>query len=156
MLSEKIKSVPTNTPGVYCLFDLDEEPVYVGQSSNLRGRLRQHFIRQDSSVTSYGRLDIWDISRFDWWETTERECAENHLSAHYSPYLNFSNEHKLPEKPAPIDIETPDGVTRLISEKEQEFRSQPYNRTKQKLEHLSRMIDKIKLAGRHRRNIRHG
>lgn len=46
-----------------------------------------------------------------------------------------------------INIETPDGTVELISEDEREFRSDPYNRSKQKLEHLLRMIDKIKLAG---------
>ena len=35
----------------------------------------------------------------------------------------------------------------LVSEEELVFRSDPYNRSKQKLEHLLRMMDKIKLAG---------
>ena len=33
-----------------------------------------------------------------------------------------------------------------MTEEEVQFRSQPYNRSKQKLEHISRMLDKIKLA----------
>jgi len=39
-----------NVPGVYVLFDLDEQALYAGQSKTLRSRLEQHFIRQDSSV----------------------------------------------------------------------------------------------------------
>jgi len=147
MLSEKVKSVPTETPGVYCLFDLDGVPAYAGQSSKLRSRLRQHFVRQDSSVVSYGRLDIWDIAYIDWWKTTERDRAEQSLLAHYRPYLNFGNELEDGQLASPIDIDEPDGVIQLVSEDEREFRSEPYNRTKQKLEHLSRMVDKIKLAG---------
>ncbi|WP_410320857.1 GIY-YIG nuclease family protein [Natronomonas sp.] len=51
---------------MYCMYDLDGKPAYAGKTSGLRGRLRQHFIRQDSSVVSYGRLDIWDIAAVDW------------------------------------------------------------------------------------------
>jgi len=40
----------------------------------------------------------------------------------------------------------PDGRIELMSEEEVQFRSEPYNRSKQKLEHISRMLDKIKLA----------
>jgi hypothetical protein len=46
-----------------------------------------------------------------------------------------------------INLNEPDGVLDLITEEELEFRSEPYNRSKQKLEHLMRMIDKIRLAG---------
>lgn len=147
MLSEKITSVPTETPGVYCLFDLDGVPAYAGQSSKLRSRLRQHFVRQDSSVVSYGRLDIWDIAYIDWWETSERDRAEQLLLSHYTPYLNFDHEIEGVQNASSIDVDDPDGVIQLVSEDEREFRSEPYNRTKQKLEHLSRMVDKIRLAG---------
>ncbi|AGN01165.1 hypothetical protein L593_06080 [Salinarchaeum sp. Harcht-Bsk1] len=33
-----------------------------------------------------------------------------------------------------------------MSDQEQEFRRQPYNRVKQKMEHINRMVDKIKYA----------
>jgi excinuclease UvrABC nuclease subunit len=56
-----------NTPGVYVLFDLDERPLYVGKSGKLRGRLEQHFIRQDSSATADGLLDIYDVLRVAVW-----------------------------------------------------------------------------------------
>ena len=147
MLSDKLREIPADTPGVYCLFDIDGNPAYGGKSSNLRSRLRQHFIRQDSSVASYGRLDIWDISYFYWWESESYDRAEDHLLDHYSPYLNFQSDLETPDGSSLIEFEDPDGVVRLINEEEREFRSQPYNRTKQKLDHISRMVDKIKLAG---------
>ena len=56
-----------NLPGVYVLFDLDERPLYVGKSGKLRGRLEQHFIRQDSSATADGLLDIYDVLRVAVW-----------------------------------------------------------------------------------------
>jgi excinuclease UvrABC nuclease subunit len=147
MLGERMSEIPHGEPGVYCMFDLDGIPAYAGRSGNLRSRLRQHFIRQDSSVVSYGRLDLWDISRIDWWLTTEDEDAEKLLLDQYDPYLNFSNSVSLAGIDIDFDPKTPDDSVYLLSEEEWEFRAQPYDRTKQKLEHLLRMVDKIKLAG---------
>lgn len=145
MISKQLQTIPTHTPGVYCMYDLDEEPAYVGKSGDLRSRLRQHFIRQDSSVVSYGRLDIWDIASVDWWEATNTDRAEIALISEFNPYLNFESD--MTTLSDTIDAHSPDGTMKLISEEEQEFRSDPYHRSKQKLEHLLRMIDKIKLAG---------
>jgi hypothetical protein len=147
MISEGLKSVPRKKPGVYCMFDLDGEPAYAGQTGNLRSRLKQHFVRQDSSVVSYGRLDIWDIHRVEWWMVEETDEGEQVLLSDYQPYLNFEDEISSSTQPDVIELKDPDGVLELITEEELEFRSEPYNRTKQKLEHLTRMIDKIRLAG---------
>lgn len=146
-LGEKLREVPSGESGVYCMYDLDLNPAYVGQSSDLRSRLRQHFIRQDSSVVSYGRLDIWDISQFDFWQTTHADDAEQFLIHETNPYLNFGEGTRIDQSAIDIDIETPDGTIQLISEGERKLRSKPYNRVKQKLDHLSRMVDKIQFAG---------
>jgi len=95
---------------------------------------------------SYGRLDIWDIWRIEWWETVKQDQAEQSLLTEYSPYLNFDGDIELPPTESPICIGDPDGQVALMTEDEAEFRSEPYNRAKQKLEHISRMLDKIKLA----------
>lgn len=147
MISERLRTIPAQTAGVYCMYDLDGEPAYAGKSSDMRSRMRQHFIRQDSSVVSYGRLDIWDIATVSWWETQNTGPAEKELLSSYRPYLNFEADISAPSGSIDIDIDTPDGTVALISEDEREYRSEPYNRAKQKLEHLLRMIDKIKLAG---------
>ncbi len=147
MISENLKSVPAGTAGVYCMFDLDGKPAYAGQTCNLRNRLRQHFIRQDSSVVSYGRLDIWDIAYVDWWETTDTDRAERKVLSTHTPYLNFDAEIAAPQGSVALDLDRPDGTLELVSDEERAFRADPYNRSKQKLEHLLRMVDTIKLAG---------
>jgi len=147
-ISEALKSVPREESGVYCIFDLDDEPAYAGKTdSSIRRRLREHFVRQDSSVVSYGRLDIWDVYRVEWWTVNETDEAEQMLLSSYRPYLNFESEVSSSIQSEVIDLSNPDGVLELITEEELEFRSEPYNRSKQKLEHLTRMIDKIRLAG---------
>jgi len=140
-----LSSIPTD-PGVYCMFDLDDSPSYAGKSSNLRSRLRQHLIRQDSSVASYGRLDAWDIASVGWWTTEQTDEAEQELFIEFQPYLNFIDDQQSASTQGVIDVTGPDGTFYLISENEQEFRRQPYNRVKQKIEHMGRMVDKIKYA----------
>lgn len=137
--------IPTG-PGVYCMFDLDDTPTYAGQTSNLRSRLRQHFVRQDSSVSSYGRLDPWDIASVAWWTTKQTDQAEQDLLNTFQPYLNFAVESDTQLQQGEIDVEEPDGTFALMSDEEQNFRRQPYNRVKQKIEHINRMVDKIKYA----------
>lgn len=128
------------------MFDLDDMPTYAGQTSNLRSRLRQHFIRQDSSVASYGRLDPWDIAYVAWWTTEQTDQAEQTLLSELQPYLNFTAENDSGPSQDAINIKAPDGRFALMSDEEQEFRRQPYNRVKQKTEHINRMVDKIKYA----------
>ncbi|WP_081638655.1 GIY-YIG nuclease family protein [Salinarchaeum sp. Harcht-Bsk1] len=140
-----LSSIPTES-GVYCMFDLDGAPAYAGQTSNIRSRLRQHFIRQDSSVSSYGRLDPWDIASVSWWTTERCDPAEQELLTTFQPYLNFSAESDTPPLSTDISLDSPDGTFALMSDQEQEFRRQPYNRVKQKMEHINRMVDKIKYA----------
>lgn len=140
-----LTTVPTG-PGVYCMFDLADAPAYAGQTGNLRSRLRQHFIRQDSSVSSYGRLDPRDISYVTWWTTKQTDPAEQDLLVEFQPYLNFSAERDTQPTDGEIDVEEPSGSIALMSEDEQAFRRQPYNRAKQKIEHINRMVDKIKYA----------
>lgn len=128
------------------MFDLDNTPTYAGQTTNLRSRLRQHFVRQDSSVASYGRLDPWDIASVAWWTTEQTDAAEQDLLSEFQPYLNFAAENDTQSSQGEIDVEEPDGTFALMSDEEQTFRRQPYNRAKQKIEHINRMVDKIKYA----------
>jgi excinuclease UvrABC nuclease subunit len=67
-----------NVTGVYLLLDLDERPLYAGQSRHVRSRLEQHFVRQDSSATADGLLDIYDVLRVVVWYVYPKYelCAE--------------------------------------------------------------------------------
>ena len=147
MPADPIVDIPTDA-GVYRFVDLDGDVAYVGQSgTSLRGRLRQHFIRQDSSVAAQGRLDPWDISHADWWRVDADTVAqaEQALIAADQPYLNFEDASQETLSVS-IDVTQPDGTFHLLNEEERAFRQQPYNRAKQKLAHLDRMVDKIKFA----------
>jgi hypothetical protein len=67
-----LKSVP-NIPAIYALHDgpVGRRPVaYVGQASKLRGRLQQHLVRRDSSVTTGASLVSLNpdlVRTVEWW-----------------------------------------------------------------------------------------
>src|SRR5688500_5615349 len=59
--------------GVYALCDLDEVPIYVGQSvDGIRARVRRHLTSARSDVIANRQLDVWEIA-FAWaWPVAER------------------------------------------------------------------------------------
>jgi len=74
----KIISKAPNSAAVYAMYERvnDKKAAYVGISSNLKSRLRQHMIRRDSSATtnvSAVRLDPDYIRKIKWWTSDKFE-----------------------------------------------------------------------------------
>jgi hypothetical protein len=46
-----IENIPSKSSGIYCIF-LNDNPVYVGKSRELRNRLRQHFVKNHQKTSS--------------------------------------------------------------------------------------------------------
>ena len=68
-ISSKLFSSAPNKPAVYCLIERNDV-IYVGISKNLRDRLRQHFVRKDSSITtgtSAASLNPEYVDQVSWW-----------------------------------------------------------------------------------------
>src|SRR5437868_8492892 len=59
--------------GVYALCDLDEVPIYVGQSvDGIRARVRRHLTSARSDVIANRQLDVWEIA-FVWaWPVADK------------------------------------------------------------------------------------
>lgn len=82
-----VGDLPTD-PAIYALYGgtgRGRHVAYVGTSSNLRNRIRQHFVRRDSSIvtgTSAASLNPDLVTRLEWWlherfaDTTARRAAE--------------------------------------------------------------------------------
>jgi hypothetical protein len=63
--NEAARDLPAET-GVYALCDLDEIPIYVGQSEDgIRARVRRHLTSARSDVIANRQLDVWEIA-FVW------------------------------------------------------------------------------------------
>lgn len=134
--------------GVYCMYDLDGEPVYVGYASesdsrHLVARLREHFTQQNSSVVAHGRIDLLDIWYVDIWITSEWQDAEDQLIAVHEPV--FNRGEPIPEA-KPIDVASPDVTLEICDEETRDTRLQPQNRIRMKMDHIQRMVDSDQIA----------
>lgn len=85
--SSAVLSPVPRLPGLYCVYGGGprEYAAYVGIASDLKSRLIQHLIRQDSSVTtgvSTAALNVTRVTAIAWWtgpvfeEKSSREASE--------------------------------------------------------------------------------
>jgi len=98
------KAVASLTPaiGVYVLCDLDQVPIYVGQSTDgIRNRVRRHLTSARSDIIANRQIDVWEIAWVwtypveDREEITPLESALFHLFDRQSALMNG----KLPKEP---------------------------------------------------------
>lgn len=53
----------TNKIGCYVLCDLDQVPIYVGQSvDGIRARVRRHLTSARSDIIANRQIDVWEIA----------------------------------------------------------------------------------------------
>lgn len=144
-------------PGVYLLLDLDGNPLYVGKSRELKTRLAQRFFRQDSSVTSDGLLDVYDVWRVLGWYVDVPDSldgTEALLFTHFTPRFNRLKP-KAGAVELPLDLEAPDFDVALVEEPELGHRRQSLARIENKLLHLLRATRKARISGASPGSSRH-
>ena len=140
-----------NVAGVYLLLDLDERPLYVGQSGKLRDRLVQHFVRQDSSATADGLLDIYDVLRIVvWyagrWPAFSLGACEAALYRQFPPRWNRAVPRTPGEMP-PLTLANADMVIGILDAPHQlAVRRDPLERVEAKLLHLLRAVRKARIS----------
>ena len=67
--------------GVYALCDLDEVPIYVGQSvDGIRARVRRHLTSARSDIIANRQVDVWEIA-YVWAWPCENQDTINSLEA---------------------------------------------------------------------------
>ena len=69
MIDFSLRPIPKD-PGIYAMYDRNEDVAYVGLSKNLRGRIEQHIVRRDSSVTTEVSATVLNpdkIKYIHWW-----------------------------------------------------------------------------------------
>lgn len=140
--------VVPRTGGAYCIYDLVENPVYVGNASEsdsrtLVHRLREHFTQQNSSVVTHERLDLLDVWYVDIWKSDDWDAAEGQLIAEFDPV--FNRENPSPEA-HPIEPTTPDERLTICDSATRERRLEPESRIRTKMDHIQRMVDSDQVA----------
>lgn len=136
--------------GVYLLLDLDERPLYAGKSGSLRSRLLQHFVRQDSSATADGILDVYEVVRvLVWYAQPAYPLAayEAALIREHTPRWNRGAVAFAGELPTLL-LNEPDVEVGLLDSPEQlAVRREPLERIETKLLHLLRAVRKARISG---------
>ena len=144
---KRIKDL-TNDVGVYALCDLDQIPLYVGQSMDgIKSRVSRHLTSARSDVIANRQIDIWEVYEVWAWplpnsDKTEVAQLENYLIHVFNDQNPLVNG-KLPEKV----IQTPNVPEKLLikimSEDERELRLGPSQRLPRQLGHLNDLFSHI-------------
>lgn len=136
----------TNSIGVYALCDLDQVPLYVGQSKDgIRTRVRRHLTSARSDIIANRQLDVWEVA-FVWaWplehvdQISQTEATLFHEFDPASPLINGTvppepaSKAKLPEKL----------VLQVLPDDEIERRRQPRYRFPRQAQQVGVLLDYI-------------
>lgn len=133
----------TNEIGCYVLCDLDEVPIYVGQSKDgIRTRVNRHLTSARSDIIANRQVDVWEIA-YVWAYPTNRQrigSLEDALFHQYHPKSALMNG-KIP--PVPVDayeIPEPSQVLCVMAEEEIEDKKDPALRLPRQAEHYSQIV----------------
>lgn len=118
------KAVKTLTTqiGVYALCDLDNVPMYVGQSSDgIRQRVQRHLTSARSDIIANRQIDVWEIGFV--WEypvasKADMDLVEATLFYDLNPRSRLMNG-TIPAAPlAGVPVPTPTNVIQVMSAEE--------------------------------------
>ncbi len=146
----------TNQLGVYILADLDNVPIYVGQSKDgIRARVARHLTSARSDIIANRQIDVWEIAYVWAFPVADRstiDLLEAVLFYHYdrqSPLMNGTFP-KLPDVfPAPG---LPSQIVQVLSETEIQGRRQPEQRLPRQANHYAQLVGHV-LAVKNSRQI---
>lgn len=135
----------TDETGVYALCDLDQVPIYIGQSvDGIRTRVRRHLTSARSDIIANRQIDVWEIA-FVWaWPLNDQSlipALEGHLFALYDAQKPLMNGKTLAAGEAPVIPEK--SVVQVIEEGERQSRLDPSVRLPRQISQYLRLVDYI-------------
>jgi excinuclease UvrABC nuclease subunit len=137
----------TDEIGVYALCDLDNVPIYVGQSvDGIRSRVRRHLTSARSDIIANRQVDVWEIAFVRAWpvETKEKISElEAYLYNIYDADCRLMNGKVVPPVAIAQD-EVPEMQTiQVIDEDERQSRLRPENRLPRQISQYLILVDYI-------------
>jgi hypothetical protein len=134
----------TNKIGCYVLCDLDQVPLYVGQSRDgIRSRVNRHLTSARSDIVANRQVDVWEIA---WvWaypiesvdEITPFEMALFHA---FHPKSALMNGKVPPAPSSEIPIPVPFQIVQVMSDSEIIEKLDPALRLPRQAEHYSQIV----------------
>jgi hypothetical protein len=134
----------TNKIGCYVLCDLDEVPLYVGQSKDgIRSRVNRHLTSARSDIIANRQIDVWEIA-YVWAypvaDPAEITPLEDALFHSFHPKSALMNGRVPPTPPEPIDIPQPAEIVQVMADSEIEEKRDPALRLPRQAEHYSQIV----------------
>lgn len=137
----------TREIGVYAICDLDEVPIYIGQSvAGIGPRVRRHLTSARSDVIANRLVDVWEVA-FVWaWPVKDPAMIpslEGHLFHRFNRQKTMMNG-SIPVDPGKLMFPEPKRErVQLLPEKEIQARLDPVLRLPRQIEHYQRLVDHI-------------
>lgn len=136
----------TDEIGVYALCDLDEVPIYVGQSvDGIRTRVRRHLTSARSDIIANRQIDVWEIAYVWAWPVAAKDGIaplEAQLFNTFDAQVPLMNGKVLP---AQIDVvPVPEKqVVPVIQDHERQARLDPAARLPRQISQYLTLVDYI-------------
>lgn len=133
----------TNKCGVYSLCDLDNVPIYVGQSTDgIRSRVRRHLTSARSDIIANRQIDVWEIA-YVWTypvaDKAEIKLLEARLFHFFHPKSELMNGTH-PPKPPRGKRPKPAQIVQVMSDEEIADKKDPAQRLPRQAAHYAQVI----------------
>lgn len=134
----------TNEIGCYVLCDLDQVPIYVGQSTDgIRARVNRHLTSARSDIIANRQVDVWEIAWVWAYPETNRArigLLEEALFYQFHPTSALMNG-KAPKMPTPgMAYIEPRQVVQVMADAEIKEKRDPALRLPRQAEHYSQIV----------------
>ena len=139
------RAVRSLTPkiGVYVLCDLDNVPIYVGQSRDgIRRRVARHLTSARSDIIANRQIDVWEIA-YVWTYPVESVDVINRLEAQlfhaFNPASQLMNG-TVPPRGEYGDPPKPEQIVQVMSSEEIQERKDPAQRLPRQAGHYAQIV----------------
>ncbi|MFY9639905.1 MAG: GIY-YIG nuclease family protein [Rhodomicrobium sp.] len=134
----------TNKIGVYVLCDLDNVPIYVGQSvDGIRARVRRHLTSARSDIIANRQIDVWEIAWVRAFPVDDRDdigILENTIFHYYDSRQPLMNGKVPPTPVGELVVPEPAQVIQVMSDGEIAEKRDPALRLPRQAEHYSQIV----------------
>lgn len=136
----------TDDIGVYALCDLDQVPIYVGQSTDgIRSRVRRHLTSARSDVIANRQIDVWEVAYVWAWPVTnvdEIGPIEAWLFAEFDRVSKLMNGTTLAQ-PATAPVLPEKIALSVLPDDERTLRLEPRRRFPRQVQQIGILLDYI-------------
>ena len=134
----------TNKIGCYVLCDLDQIPIYVGQSvDGIRARVNRHLTSARSDIIANRQVDVWEIAWVWAYPVEDREDIgplENALFHEFHPKSALMNGKVPKQKTSRAELPKPLQAVQVMADAEIMEKKDPALRLPRQAEHYSQIV----------------